>query len=68
MEYIIGACDVCVRLSDIITPQSFRSLVTTLIKYLIYEKQLIPYPYDRLKLYMSKYKEMNSEVSIIFYI
>lgn len=45
------------------TPQSFSSLITTLIKYLVYEKQLIPYPYDRLKLYMQKYKELNFEVS-----
>ncbi|VVC41299.1 Mad1/Cdc20-bound-Mad2 binding protein [Cinara cedri] len=57
----MSICDVCVHLSDLMTPQSFTSLVTTLIKYLIYEKQLIPYPYDRLKLYIKKYKEMNSE-------
>lgn len=54
-------CDVCVHLSDIMTPQSFSSLIQTLIKYLVYEKQLIPYPYDRLKLYVQKYKELNFE-------
>lgn len=62
----MASCDICVNLSDIITPQSFSSLVTTLIKYLIYEKQLIPYPYDRLKLYIKKYKELNIEVSLLF--
>lgn len=59
----MAVCDVCVNLSDIMTPQSFSSLVTTLIKYLVYEKQLIPYPYDRLKLYVKKYNELNMEVS-----
>jgi len=59
----MATCDVCVHLSDIMTPQSFSSLIQTLIKYLVYEKQLIPYPYDRLKLYVQKYKELNFEVS-----
>lgn len=59
----MATCDVCVHLSDIMTPQSFSSVVTTLIKYLVYEKQLIPYPYDRLKLYIKKYEELNLEVS-----
>lgn len=61
----MSTCDICVHLSDIMTPQSFTNLVTTLIKYLIYEKQLIPYPYDRLKLYIKKYKELNLGVNII---
>lgn len=59
----MSSCDVSIHLSDIMTPRSFSSLVTTLIKYLMYEKQLIPYPYDRLKLYIKKYKELNFEVS-----
>lgn len=59
----MATCDVRVNLSDIMTPKSFSSLLTTLIKYLVYEKQLIPYPYDRLKLYIKKYNELNIEVS-----
>lgn len=61
----MATCDICVNMSDIMTPQSFSSLVTTLIKYVVYEKQLIPYPYDRLKLYIKKYKELNLKVSVI---
>ncbi|XP_050529914.1 uncharacterized protein LOC126899259 [Daktulosphaira vitifoliae] len=57
----MATCDVCVHLSDIMTPQSFTTLITTLMKYLVYEKQLIPYPYDRLKLYVKKYNELNLE-------
>lgn len=61
----MATCDVCVNMSDIMTPQSFSSLVSTLIKYLIYEKQLIPYSYDRLKLFIKKYQELNIEVSFL---
>lgn len=58
-----ATCDVNVHLSDVMTPQSFSTVVATLIKYLVYEKQLIPYPYDRLKLYVEKYNELNVQVS-----
>lgn len=61
----MATCDVQVHLSDVMTPQSFSNLVTTLIKYLIYEKQLIPYPYDRMKLYIEKYKELNVSTYIV---
>ncbi|XP_050435028.1 uncharacterized protein LOC126842186 isoform X2 [Adelges cooleyi] len=57
----MATCDVCVHLSDIMTPRSFSTLLTTLMKYLVYEKQLIPYPYDRLKLYVKKYNELQLE-------
>jgi len=50
-----------VHLSDIMTPQSFSTVIATLIKYLVYEKQLIPYPYDRMKLYVEKYNKLNVE-------
>lgn len=59
----MATCNVDVHLSDIMTPQSFSNLIATLIKYLIYEKQLIPYPYDRMKLYLEKYKNVSIKVS-----
>lgn len=60
---IMTTCDICINLSDIMTPRSFSSLVNTLLKYLVYEKQLIPYPYERLKFFIQKYNELNFEVS-----
>jgi Protein of unknown function (DUF1135). len=54
-----------IALNDsVITPKSCILLVTELIKYIIYQKQIIPYPYETLKFYVSKRRNLdNSEVS-----
>lgn len=57
-----------VEINDIITPLSCSAMVIEFIKYIIYQKQLIPYPYERLKMYVDKRRNQldNSMVSNIF--
>ncbi|XP_065211823.1 uncharacterized protein LOC135839635 [Planococcus citri] len=43
-----------VEVNDIITPSSCSSMVIEFIKYIIYQKQLIPYNYERLKMYVPR--------------
>lgn len=54
-----------VEMNDVITPLSCSTMINEFIKYVIYQKQLIPYPYERLKMYVSKRKKQldsNKEV------
>uniref|UniRef100_A0A8D8WXY6 MAD2L1-binding protein n=1 Tax=Cacopsylla melanoneura TaxID=428564 RepID=A0A8D8WXY6_9HEMI len=48
---------------SIITHKSCSLMVTELVKYIIHQKQLIPYPYEVLKYYVNKRKDLenNSE-------
>jgi len=46
-----------IEITDIFTPKSCSSFIAELIKYIAYNKEQIPYPYDRLKLYVLKRRE-----------
>lgn len=45
-----------VEVNDVITPLSCSAMVIEFIKYIVYQKQLIPYPYERLKMYVDRRK------------
>lgn len=47
-----------IKIDDIITPFSCSAMVIEFIKYVIYQKQLIPYPYERLKMYVNRRRKM----------
>lgn len=55
------------ELTDIITPKSCSSYIAEIIKYVAYTKQQIPYPYERLKMFVLRRRERQKtrEVSSI---
>lgn len=55
MKYSLIECRV--EVNDIITPMTCSAMVIEFIKYIIYQKQLIPYPYERLKMYVDMRKK-----------
>lgn len=55
-----------ISLTDIVTPKTFSALIGELIKYLIYHRQQIPYPYERLKYYIKRRREKQQMVIILF--
>lgn len=56
-----------IELTDIITPKSCSSYIAEIIKYVAYTKQQIPYPYERLKMFVLRRRERQKtrEVSSI---
>lgn len=54
-----------INLTDIVTPKTFSALIGELIKYLIYHRQQIPYPYERLRYYIKRRREMEKVVIIL---
>lgn len=56
-----------INLSDILTRTSCAVLVCELIKYLIYQREQIPYTYERLKYLITKRKELMSKVSNLYF-
>lgn len=53
-----------VEVNDIITPSSCSSMVIEFIKCIIYQKQLIPYNYERLKMYVPKGKTLADTMKV----
>ncbi|KAG8323664.1 hypothetical protein J6590_001407 [Homalodisca vitripennis] len=53
-----------VALTDIITPKSCSSYIAELIKYIVFNKQQIPYPYERLKLFVLKRRERQKLIEL----
>lgn len=55
------------ELTDIITPKTCSSYIAEIIKYVAYTKQQIPYPYERLKMFVLRRRERQKtrEVSSI---
>lgn len=51
------AVPLVIELTDIITPKSCSSFIAELIKYLAYNKQQIPFPFERLKMFVLKRRE-----------
>ncbi|XP_054263811.1 MAD2L1-binding protein-like isoform X3 [Macrosteles quadrilineatus] len=43
-----------ITLTDLITPKSCSMFVAELIKFIVFSKQQIPYPYERLKMFVTK--------------
>lgn len=50
--------ELVVNVNDIITPTSCAKMIIELIKFIIYQTELIPYPYERLKMCINKHKEL----------
>uniref|UniRef100_A0A1B6M2I9 Uncharacterized protein n=1 Tax=Graphocephala atropunctata TaxID=36148 RepID=A0A1B6M2I9_9HEMI len=53
-----------VKLTDLITPKSCSIYIAELIKYIIFTKQQIPYPYERLKMYVMKRRERQKLIEL----
>lgn len=56
--------EIKVEVNDVITPLSCSSMIIEFIKYVIYQKQLIPYPYERLKMCVNERKKQLSAFQV----
>lgn len=46
-----------IEITDIITPKSCSCFIAELIKYVVYNKDQIPYPFEHLKRFVLKRRE-----------
>lgn len=62
-----GLVELKIDLADIVTPKSCSAIIAELIKYIVYSKQQIPYPYERLKYYIKRRKETQKQLDVSYY-
>uniref|UniRef100_A0A1B6DUJ5 MAD2L1-binding protein n=1 Tax=Clastoptera arizonana TaxID=38151 RepID=A0A1B6DUJ5_9HEMI len=56
--------EIKIVLEDIVTPKACSVIIAEIIKYIVYSKQQIPYPYERLKYYIKKRKDLQKPKNV----